>query len=211
MVVTFALQAVEVIRIFPSTFLVTRINIWIYLVSAFFDNIKNTDTSDRAKFLRPLGGFHVFLERYRAMVGGQIVQDIIEYHRHCELYKAFKSKDVNEMDDIESSANPSWDDGYHRYANGLNNFLDADSVVTDGAAATEGKTNGAGTVADPRGVVNVNIAADHNERGRIGFRHIRHSLSGIPSNGQVRLGHKPCCALSESNYYLPLRFAPLEL
>ena len=176
-----------------------------------FANIKNTDASDRAKFLRPLGGLHAFMERYRATVGGQIVQDIDQYARHCQLYKSFKSKDVNEMDDIESSPNPSWDDDYHRYANGLNNFLDADSVVTDGAARTEGKTNGAGTVADPRGVVNVNTAADHNEWGRIGFRHTRHSLSGIPSNGQMRLGHKPVCGLLESNYYLPLRFAPLEL
>ena len=176
-----------------------------------FANIKNTDVSDRAKFLRPLGGLHAFMERHRATVGGQIVQDIDQYARHCQLYKSFKSKDVNEMDDIESSANPSWDDDYHRYANGLNNFLDADSVVTDGAAKTEGKTNGAGTIADPRGVVNVNTAADHNEWGRIGFRHTRHSLSGIPSNGQMRLGHKPVCGLLESNYYLPLRFAPLEL
>ena len=176
-----------------------------------FANIKNTDVSDRAKFLRPLGGLHAFMERYRATVGGQIVQDIDQYARHCQLYKSLKSKDVNEMDDIESSANPSWDDDYHRYANGLNNFLDADSVITDGDARTQGKTNGAGTVADPRGVVNVNTAADHNEWGRIGFRHTRHSLSGIPSNGQMRLGHKPCCGLLESNYYLPLRFAPLEL
>ena len=162
-----------------------------------FANLKNTDGSDRAKFLRPLGGLHAFFERYRATVGGQLIQDIIEYNRHCELYKSFKSKDVNEMDDIESSANPSWDDDYHRYANGLNNFLDP---------TTDGATNG-----DPAGVVTVNTGADHNEWGRIGFRHTRHSLSGIPSNGQMRLGHKPCCGLLESNYYLPLRFAPLEL
>ena len=176
-----------------------------------FANIKNTDVSDRAKFLRPLGGLHAFMERYRATVGGQIVQDIDQYARHCQLYKSFKSKDVNEMDDIESSANPSWDDDYHRYANGLNNFLNPDSVVSTGGTATQGKTNGAGTDADPRGVVHVNTAADHNEWGRIGFRHTRHSLSGIPSDGQMRLGHKPVCGLLESNYYLPLRFAPLEL
>ena len=176
-----------------------------------FANIKNTDVCDRAKFLRPLGGLHAFMERYRATVGGQIVQDIDQYARHCQLYKSFKSKDVNEMDAIESSANPSLDDDYHRYANGLNNFLDYDSVITDGDARTQGKTNGAGTVADPRGVVNVNLGADHNEYGRLGFRHTRHSLSGIPSNGQMRLGHKPVCGLLESNYYLPLRFAPLEL
>ena len=160
-----------------------------------FANIKNTDTSDRAKFLRPLGGLHAFMERYRATVGGQIVQDIDQYARHCQLYKSFKSKDVNEMDDIESSANPSFDDDYHRYANGLNNFLDP---------TTAGATNDGG-------VVTVNTTADHNEFGRLGFRHTRHSLSGIPSNGQMRLGHKPVCGLLESNYYLPLRFAPLEL
>ena len=83
------------------------------------------------------------------------------------------------MDDIESSANPSWDDDYHRYANGLNNFLDA---------TTSGATTGAG-------VVTVNTGADHNEWGRIGVRPTRHSLSGIPSNGQMRLGHKPVCGL----------------
>ena len=160
-----------------------------------FANIKNTDTSDRAKFLRPLGGLHAFMERYRATVGGQIVQDIDQYARHCQLYKSFKSKDVNEMDDIESSANPSFDDDYHRYANGLNNFLDP---------TTAGATNDGG-------VVTVNTTADHNEFGRLGFRHTRHSLSGIPSDGQMRLGHKPVCGLCESNYYLPLRFAPLEL
>ena len=160
-----------------------------------FANIKNTDVSDRAKFLRPLGGLHTFMERYRATVGGQIVQDIDQYARHCQLYKSFKSKDVNEMDDIESSANPSFDDDYHRYANGLNNLLQA---------TTAGATSGTG-------VVTVTPEGDHNEWGRIGVRPTRHSFSGIPSNGQMRLGHKPVCGLCESNYYLPLRFAPLEL
>ena len=114
-----------------------------------FANIKSTDTSDRAKFLRPLGGLHAFMERYRATVGGQIVQDIDQYARHCQLYTSFKTEDVNEMDDIESSANPSWDDDYYRYANGFNNFLDADSVVSTGGTATQGKTNGAGNDANP--------------------------------------------------------------
>ena len=48
-----------------------------------------------------------------------MVQDIVEYNRHCELYRNFKSKAVNEMDDVEGSAQPSWDDNYHKYANGL--------------------------------------------------------------------------------------------
>ena len=86
-----------------------------------FATLQNTDGT-RAKFLRPLGGSHAFFNRYRCTVGGQIVQDIVEYNRHCELFKSFKSKDVNEMDDIENSANPSYDDDYHKYANG-DNFL----------------------------------------------------------------------------------------
>ena len=93
-----------------------------------------------------------------------MVQDIIEYNRHCELFKSFKSKDVNEMDDIESSANPSFDDDYHKYANGLNNFIDY---------TTSGATNAGG-------VATVDTTADHNEYGRIDFRPTRHSLSGIP-------------------------------
>ena len=155
-----------------------------------FATLQNTDGT-RAKFLRPLGGLHSFFQRYRATVGGQMVQDITEYNRHCELYKSFKSKNVNEMDDIESSANPSYDDDYHKYSNGLDNFLQINGT-------------GDGTNYYPNG--------DHNEWGRVDFRHTRHSLSGISgANGKVRLAHKPVCGLLESNYYLPLRFAPLEL
>ena len=140
-----------------------------------FATLQNNEdgVENRAKFLRPLGGLHSFFQRYRASVGGQMVQDITEYNRHCETYKSFKSRDVNEMDDIESSANPSWDDNYHKYANGLNNFLDYN---------TAGDT------------VIINKDADHNEWGRLGFRPTRHSLSGIPGNkGKKRLGHKPEC------------------
>ena len=155
-----------------------------------FAYLQNTDGT-RAKFLRPLGGLHSFFQRYRATVGGQMVQDIVEYNRHCELFKSFKSKDVNEMDDIESSANPSYDDDYHKYANGLDSFLQINGT-------------GDGTNYYPNG--------DHNEYGRVDFRHTRHSLSGIPgANSKVRLSHKPVCGLMESSYYLPLRFAPLEL
>ena len=130
-----------------------------------FATLQNTDLT-RAKFLRPLGGLHAFFNRYRCTVGGQIVQDIVEYNRHCELFKSFKSKDVNEMDDIESSANPSYDDDYHKYANGLDNFLQINAT-------------GDGT--------NYYPAGDHNEWGRNDFRHTRHSLSGIHgANGKVQ-------------------------
>ena len=101
------------------------------------------------------------------------------------------------MNNIEISANPSWDDDYHKYANGLENLI---QVTTDGA------TNAGG-------IAIVLIIGDRNEHGRIDFRHIRYSLSGIEgANGKMRLDHKSCCGLlSNSNYYLPLRFAPLEL
>ena len=84
-------------------------------------------------------------------IAGQQCQDIIEYARHCELFNCFQSKDVRDMDDIESSANPSWDADYHDYANGLDVFLQADSVVSTGGTATQGKTNGALTDTFTRG------------------------------------------------------------
>ena len=178
-----------------------------------FATLQNTDP-DRAKFLRPLGGLHAFMSRYRLNLAGQQCQDIIEYARHCELFNCFQSKDVRDMDDIESSANPRWDADYHDYANGLDVFLQADSVVTDGDARTQGKTNGAGTVADPRGVVSVFMTGDHNEWGRIDKRYTRHSLCGIPgANGKARFSHKPCCGIvgHGGKYYLPLRLGSLEL
>jgi hypothetical protein len=95
------------------------------------------------------------------------------------------------MDDVESSANPSWDDDYHKYANGLDNFLQ----INDAGTGTNYYPNG-----------------DHNEWSRIDYRPTRHTISGISgANGKVRLAHKMCCGLMESNYYLPLRVAPLEL
>ena len=56
-------------------------------------------------------------------VAGQQVQDIIEYNRHCELYDCLKSKDVRDMDDIESGAHPRWDGDYHDNAHGLDVFF----------------------------------------------------------------------------------------
>ena len=178
-----------------------------------FATLQNTDAT-REKFLRPLGGLHAFMSRYRCSIAGQQCQDIIEYARHCELFNCFQSKDVRDMDDIESSANPRWDADYHDYANGLDVLLDADSVVTDGAAANSGKTNGAGTVASPLGVVNVTPNGDRNEWGRIDKRYTRHSMTGIPgANGKARFSHKPCCGLvgHGGKYYLPLRLGSLEM
>ena len=155
-----------------------------------FATLQNTDPT-RKHFLRPLGGLHAFFSRYRCMIGGQQCQDIIEYARHCELFNCFQTKDVRDMDDIESSANPRWDADYHDYANGLDVLVDA-------------KTTG-----DP-GEVIVNTAGDRNEWGRIDKRYTRHSLTGIPGqNGKARLSHKPCCGIvgHGGKYYLPLRLA----
>ena len=118
------------------------------------------------------------------------------------------------MDDIESSANPRWDADDHDYANGLDVLLDAESVVTDGAAASSGKTNGAGTVADPRGVVNVTLNGDRNQWGKIKKRYTRHSMTGIPgANGKARFSHKPCGGLvgHGGKYSCPLKLGSLEM
>ena len=162
-----------------------------------FANLQNTDGT-RSHFLRPLGNLSSFFSRYRCTVGGQQVQDIIEYNRHCELYNYFKSQDARDMDDLESSANPRWDDDWrHTSATGLAEMLDVNK-----------RTNPA---ADPEAVT-LPTTKDHNNWGDLTSRYTRHSVAGIPgANGYMRLGHKPVCGLLESNYYLPLRYAPLEL
>eukprot|EP00438_Fugacium_kawagutii_P023277 Skav210923 [mRNA] locus=scaffold5324:4664:7271:- [translate_table: standard] len=160
-----------------------------------FATLQNTD-GNQGHFLRPLTGLHGFFQRYMLNVAGQQVQDIIEYNRHCELYECLKPKNVRDMDDIESGANPRWDADFHDYANGLDVFLQPH---------TTGDTDGAG-------VVSVFADGDHNEWGRVDKRYTRHSLTGIAgANGKMRLSHKPCCGLLNSNYYIPLRYAPLEL
>ena len=162
-----------------------------------FANLQNTDGT-RSHFLRPLGNLSSFFSRYRCTVGGQQVQDIIEYNRHCELYNSFKSQDARDMDDLEGGANPRWDDDWrHTYATGLAEMLDV-NTRTNPAAATP-------TTTFP-------TTRDHNNWGDLTARYTRHSVAGIPgANGYMRLGHKPVCGLLESNYYLPLRYAPLEL
>eukprot|EP00438_Fugacium_kawagutii_P022104 Skav219848 [mRNA] locus=scaffold859:523151:525737:- [translate_table: standard] len=157
-----------------------------------FATLQNTD-ADQTHFLRPLAGLHSFFQRYMLNVAGQQVQDIIEYNRHCELYECLKPKNVRDMDDIESGANPRWDADFHDYANGLDVFLQPNTTGTPGD-------------------VDVYTDGDHNEWGRIDKRYTRHSLTGIPgANGKARFSHKPCCGLLNSNYYIPLRYAPIEL
>ena len=56
-----------------------------------FANLQNDGDTD-AQFLRPLTGLHGFFNRYRCTVGGQLVQDIDQYNRHCELYNSFLNR-----------------------------------------------------------------------------------------------------------------------
>ena len=148
-------------------------------------------------YLRPIGGLHSFFSRYTCNVGGQQVQDVIEYNRHCELYDCFKSKDVRDMDDIENGANPRWDSDYHQMATGLENIVNP---------TVDGELGG-----NDAGRATVNLAGDRNDFGRIDKRYTRHSFSGIKPNAKMRLSYKPCCGLLGSNYMLPLRYAPLQL
>ena len=148
-------------------------------------------------YLRPIGGLHSFFSRYTCNVGGQQVQDIIEYNRHCELYDCFKSKDVRDMDDIENGANPRWDSDYHQVATGLEKIINP---------TVDGELGG-----NDVGRATVNLAGDRNDFGRIDARYTGHSLTGIKPNGKMRLSHKPCCGLLGSNYMLPLRYAPVQL
>ena len=48
-------------------------------------------------------------------------------------------------------------------------------------------------------------------RGKISNRYTRHSVSGIRKGEYFRLGHQFKCGFLESNYYLPVRYAPLEI
>ena len=93
------------------------------------------------------------MSRYRCTIAGQQCQNIIEYARHCELFKCFQSKDVKDMDDIESAVNLSWDADCHDYANGLDVLIEPKTPST---------TNGAG-VATAAGEVNVYPNGERNE------------------------------------------------
>ena len=122
--------------------------------------------------------------------------------RHCELYNSFKSVEARHMDDIESSANPRWDDDWrHKYANGLDQFVRVNNA-NDDVVRTDGELP---TGADAKDY------NDHNKWGKISNRYTRHSVSGIRKGDYFRLGHQFKRGFLESNYYLPVRYAPLEI
>ena len=155
-----------------------------------------TEDATESHFLRPINGLHGFFSRCRCTVGGQLVQDIDQDNRHCELYNSFKSVDARHSHDIEGSAQPRWDDDWrHKYTNGLDQFV---------------KLNAAGDGVEPSPDGNSNLR-DHNAWGDISSRYTRHSMTGIRGGELVRLGHKFKCGFLESNCYLPIRYAPLEI
>ena len=91
------------------------------------------------------------------------MQDIIEYNRRCELYNSFKSQDAGDMDDLESSATPRWDDDWrHTYALVLAEMLDVNK-----------RTNPAADLA----AVAFPTIRDHTSWGNLATRYTRHSLA----------------------------------
>jgi len=50
-----------------------------------------------------LSGPHAFFRRLRVVCGGQIVEDIDDYNRVCEMFNILQSKNVRENDEIEGT------------------------------------------------------------------------------------------------------------
>ena len=68
--------------------------------------LKNTDATNDLKFL---SGPHAFFRRMRIVCGGQIVEDIDDYNRVCEMFNILQSKNVRANDEIEGTGR--WDGG----------------------------------------------------------------------------------------------------
>jgi len=68
-------------------------------------NPSGTGTAD----MHFLSGPHAFFRRLRVVCGGQIVEDIDDYNRVCEMFNVLQSKNVRENDEIEGTGR--WDGG----------------------------------------------------------------------------------------------------
>ena len=66
--------------------------------------LKNTDTTNDLHFL---SGPHAFFRRMRIVCGGQIVEDIDDYNRVCEMFNILQSSAVRANDEIEGTGR--WD------------------------------------------------------------------------------------------------------
>ena len=100
-------------------------NIFINVSSLrLFANLQNMNET-QIHFLRPFANLSSFFSRYRCIIGEQHNQDIIKYNNHYELYSSFKNQDAKNTDDLESNANPHWDDDWrYTYTTGLVEMLD---------------------------------------------------------------------------------------
>jgi len=68
--------------------------------------LTNLDTTNAMTFL---SGPHSFFRRLRIVCGGQIVEDIDDYNRVCEMFNVLSSSNVRTNDSIEGVKR--WDDG----------------------------------------------------------------------------------------------------
>ena len=66
--------------------------------------LKNTDALHDLKFL---SGPHAFFRRMRIVCGGQIVEDIDDYNRVCEMFNVLQAPSVRSNDSIEGTGR--WD------------------------------------------------------------------------------------------------------
>ena len=106
------------------------------------------------------------------------------------------------MDDIESRANPRWDDDWrHKYANGLDQFVRVNNANDDVVRTAAELPTGA----------DAKDYTDHNKWGKISNRYTRHSVSGIRKGEYFRLAHRFKDGFTESGYYLPNRYAPFQI
>ena len=67
--------------------------------------LKNTDATHPLKFL---SGPHAFFRRLRIVVGGQIVEDIDDYNRVCEMFNILQSPAVRANDEVEGIRSLGW-------------------------------------------------------------------------------------------------------
>lgn len=71
----------------------------------FMFTLNNTDGTNPMTLL---SGPHTFFKRMRILCGGQIVEDIDDYNRLCEMMNVLSSTQVRINDAVEGS--PAWDD-----------------------------------------------------------------------------------------------------
>ena len=67
-------------------------------------SLKNDDTANDLHFL---SGPHAFFRRMRIVCGGQIVEDIDDYNKVCEMFNILQSESVRKNDEIEGTGR--WD------------------------------------------------------------------------------------------------------